>query len=65
MLSEVSQNYFPSTTHQVINPQTKDNNVSRFSMPLFLHPEGRTVLSKGYTAEKFLDERLKEIGLKD
>ena len=65
MLSEVSGNYFPSTTHQVTNPNSKKTNVSRFSMPLFLHPKKSTVLSERYTAEKFLEERLKEIGLKD
>ena len=34
-------------------------------MPLFLHPRDDIILSKRYTARKYLDERLKEIGLKD
>jgi len=64
MLQEASSGYFPSTTHQVINPSKKDKNKSRYSMPLFLHPNKETILSKRYSAEEYLNERLKEIGLK-
>ena len=63
MLQECSKGYYPSTQHQVINPP-KNNNVSRFSIPLFLHPRDDVILSKKYTAESYLLERLKEIGLK-
>ena len=65
MLQEASQGYFPSTTHQVINPDDQIDNKSRFSMPLFLHPRDEVVLSKKYTAKEYLDERLREIGLKE
>lgn len=64
MLREVSQGYFPSTTHKVINPRKVDSNKSRYSMPLFLHPKSTVRLSEKYIAEKYLNERLKEIGLK-
>ena len=63
MLSMASNNYYPSTTHRVINPQ-KSKNVSRYSMPLFLHPKDSVVLNETHTARSYLDERLKEIGLK-
>jgi hypothetical protein len=33
-------------------------------MPLFLHPRPEVVLRPGMTAEEFLTERLREIGLK-
>mgnify|MGYP001383295916 FL=1 len=65
MLQEISGGYFPSTTHRVVNPSNNIKNKSRFSMPLFLHPRDDIILSKRYTARKYLDERLKEIGLKD
>ena len=65
MLQEASNGYFPSTTHQVINPDNHIDNKSRFSMPLFLHPRDEVVLSKKYTAKEYLDERLREIGLKE
>jgi hypothetical protein len=35
--------------------------VSRYSMPLFLHPDPDTVLSDRYTAREYLAQRLKEI----
>ena len=63
MLRECSNNYFPSTIHRVINPKT-NNNVSRFSIPLFLHPRRDVILSNRYTAQSYLSKRLKEIGLK-
>jgi len=62
MLQECSNAYFPSTTHRVINP--KLNNNSRFSMPFFLHPRDEVILSKKHTAKTYLDERLKELGLR-
>ena len=57
-----SKGYFPSTTHRVINPSA--HNVSRYSMPFFVHARDEVVLSKEYTAKSYLEERLKEIGLK-
>ena len=63
MLKECSNGYFPSTIHRVINPKNSKN-ISRFSIPLFLHPRPEVVLSKRYTADSYLLKRLKEIGLK-
>ena len=63
MLNMASDNYYPSTTHRVINPDPHLN-VSRYSMPLFLHPRDEVVLNKNYTAGTYLQERLEEIGLK-
>ncbi len=65
MLKEASGGYYPSTTHRVVNPVKKSNNNSRYSMPLFLHPRNDVILSDDYTAGEYLDERLKEIGLKN
>ena len=64
MLKEVSRGYYPSTTHRVVNPSSEINNDSRYSMPLFLHPRDEVRLSKNYTANTYLKERLLEIGLK-
>ena len=63
MLQECSGNYFPSTLHKVVNPK-KTNNVSRFSIPLFIHPRNDVILSDRYTAGSYLLERLQDIGLK-
>lgn len=62
MLQEASGGYYKSTTHRVVNPDGP--NESRYSMPLFIHPHPKTVLSAKYTAESYLDERLRELGLK-
>ena len=63
MLSLATNGYFPSTTHRVINPDDKLN-LSRYSMPMFLHPHPDVKLRQDFTAEAFLQERLREIGLK-
>ena len=63
MLQECSNGYYPSTTHRVMNPSS-DSNSSRYSMPLFLHPRDEVPLSKKHTAKSYLDERLKQLGLK-
>ena len=64
MLQMCSNNYFPSTTHRVINPKNKKMRLPRMSMPLFLHPNDNVALSKKHTAASYLLERLQEIGLK-
>lgn len=64
MLQMCSNNYFPSTTHRVINPKNDKMGVARMSMPLFLHPNDDVVLSEEHTAGSYLFERLQEIGLK-
>lgn len=63
MLDIASNGYFPSTTHRVVNPQNTANG-SRFSMPLFLHPRPDASLDGKRTANDYLQERLREIGLK-
>ncbi|NNF16642.1 MAG: isopenicillin N synthase family oxygenase [Gammaproteobacteria bacterium] len=61
MLQEASRGYFPSTSHRVINPAQATHNRSRISMPLFLHPHPQVVLSKRYTANSYLTERMQEL----
>ena len=61
----IRDSYYPSTTHRVVNPENHIANDSRYSMPLFLHPRNEVVLSDKYTAGKYLEERLQEIGLKN
>lgn len=63
MLQEASGHYFPSTTHRVINPEGTDMQRARISLPLFLHPNPDVVLSERYTADSYLTERLKELGV--
>ncbi len=63
MLALATDNYFPSTTHRVVNPDMQSNR-SRYSMPMFLHPRPDVELKRGFSADQFLQERLKQIGLK-
>ena len=56
--------YFPSTIHRVMNPKESNKHNARLSMPVFIHPSDKIVLSEKYTAKSYLEERLKEIGLK-
>lgn len=62
MLNLASGGYYPSTPHRVINPPSGEN-ISRFSMPLFLHPNSDVRLSENHTADSYLLERLRELGL--
>lgn len=74
MLQRLTNGVIPSTTHRVVNPDGAEN-VSRYSMPFFMHPTLATPLNvldscqgegKRYediTAGEFLHERLKAIGL--
>lgn len=78
MLQRLTNNRLKSTTHRVVNPPRDMMKSSRFSVPFFLHPRSNMDLSclescidernpKGYediTAGEYLDERLREIGLK-
>ena len=63
MLQEASNGYFPSTSHRVINPEGTDKSKSRISLPLFLHPNPEVVLSERHTADSYLMERLRELGV--
>jgi len=78
MLQRLTNNKLRSTTHRVVNPDRKFWHTSRFSIPFFLHPKGRMSLKcldscidqdhpqayEDATAGEYLDERLREIGLK-
>lgn len=63
MLELASGGYYPSTTHRVVNPPAA-RNVARYSMPMFLHPRPEVRLTPEVTADAYLTERLREIGLK-
>lgn len=63
MLQEASGHYYPSTTHRVVNPEGSDQTKARISLPLFLHPKPEVVLSERYTADSYLKERLRELGV--
>lgn len=63
MLQRCTQNYYQSTTHRVVNPGDTIENDSRYSMPLFLHPRPDVLLTKECTAQDYLHERLREIGI--
>lgn len=73
MLARICNDTVPATTHRVVNPSGP--NVSRYSMPFFMHPRADAVLAcldrcKGsgakypdIIADDLLKQRLKEIGL--
>ena len=61
MLQEASGGYFPSTTHRVVNPEGADKTIGRISLPLFCHPNPDVILSDRYTADSYLQERLREL----
>ena len=64
MLSECTQGYYKATTHRVVNPEGDLADKSRLSIPLFLHPREDVKLSEKYTSGEYLEERLKDLGLK-
>ena len=73
MLARMTNDVIPATTHRVVNPSVE--NVSRYSMPFFMHPDADVVLSclpscigagakyPDIRAGTFLEQRLTEIGL--
>jgi isopenicillin N synthase-like dioxygenase len=73
MLARMTNDVIPATTHRVVRPS--DGNVSRYSMPFFMHPNSDVVLSclpscrgagarySDITAGEFLEKRLREIGV--
>jgi isopenicillin N synthase-like dioxygenase len=73
MLARMTNEVIPATTHRVVNP--KGPNVSRYSIPFFMHPSSDVSLKclpsclgdgakyPEITAGAFLAQRLKEIGL--
>ena len=78
MLQRLTNNRLRSTTHRVVNPPRELWGTSRYSIPFFLHPKSSMSLAcldscmdakhpKAYedaTAGEYLEERLREIGLK-
>jgi len=62
MLQVATDNHLLSTTHRVVNPLISTE--SRYSMPMFLHARSDVIISEKHTAGSYLQERLKEIGLK-
>ncbi|WP_026904500.1 isopenicillin N synthase family dioxygenase [Pedobacter glucosidilyticus] len=78
MLQRLTNNKLKSTTHRVVNPPRELMKSSRYSVPFFLHPKSGMDLTcltscideenpRAYTdmtAGEYLDERLREIGLK-
>ena len=78
MLQRLTNNKLCSTTHRVVNPARQFWHTSRFSIPFFLHPktsmslrcldncidDRHPKLYEDITAGEYLDERLREIGLK-
>ncbi|MEJ6981836.1 2-oxoglutarate and iron-dependent oxygenase domain-containing protein [Pedobacter sp. P351] len=78
MLQRLTNNKLKSTTHRVVNPPKELMKTSRYSVPFFLHPKSSMDLTslescidkqcpKAYpdiTAGEYLNERLREIGLK-
>jgi isopenicillin N synthase-like dioxygenase len=78
MLERLTNNRMPSTIHRVINPPPERRHIARYSMPFFLHLasdfEIRTLpgcvdathpdlYPEPITADAFLTQRLREIGL--
>lgn len=78
MLDRLTNHKLKSTIHRVVNPPREKMGSSRYSIPFFMHPRGGMDLTclgncvdaehpKMYvnmTAGEFLDERLRELGLK-
>ncbi len=64
MLETATSGFYRSTLHQVVNPSDEKRHLSRYSIPLFLHPRPDVHLTKDKTAGEFLDERLRALGVK-
>ena len=78
MLQRLTNNKLRSTTHRVVNPPRESWGTARYSIPFFLHPVGnmkldclpncvsaeRPLAYEPITADAYLNERLREIGLK-
>jgi isopenicillin N synthase-like dioxygenase len=78
MLDRLTNHKLKSTIHRVVNPPREKMGTSRYSIPFFMHPRADMDLSclescvtpehpklyTNMTAGEFLDERLRELGLK-
>ena len=79
MLARLTNNKLCSSIHRVINPPKELWGTSRFSIPFFMHPRSEMSLNclesciseqnpknyKDTTAGALLDERIRELGLKN
>jgi len=78
MMSRLTNNKLHSSIHQVVNPPKSEWKKPRFSIPFFMHPrsemslnclpscysETKPKLYTDITAGDFLEERIRELGLK-
>jgi len=78
MLARLTNDTLKSTIHRVVNPPRELLGTPRYSVPFFMHPRAEMDLTclpscvsedqpkkyKDMTAGQFLEERLREIGLK-
>ncbi|HEY9008559.1 MAG TPA: 2-oxoglutarate and iron-dependent oxygenase domain-containing protein [Ohtaekwangia sp.] len=78
MLERLTNKKLKSTIHRVVNPPRHLMNTPRYSIPFFMHPRSEMSLAalkdcvtaetpkqwEDITAGEFLDQRLREIGLK-
>lgn len=78
MLERLTNKKLKSTIHRVVNPPRALMNTPRYSIPFFMHPRSEMSLAalsgcvdaehpkvwEDITAGEFLDQRLREIGLK-
>src|SRR5688572_12748243 len=78
MLERLTNKKLKSTIHRVVNPPKNLMNTPRYSIPFFMHPRSEMSLAalpscvtqtepkilEDITAGEFLDQRLREIGLK-
>lgn len=78
MLDRLTNHKLKSTIHRVVNPPREKMGTSRYSIPFFMHPRADMDLTSldtcvnaenpklyvDMTSGEFLDERLRELGLK-
>ncbi|MCR9015109.1 isopenicillin N synthase family dioxygenase [Aquiflexum gelatinilyticum] len=78
MLERLTNKKLKSTIHRVVNPPREMMHTSRYSIPFFMHPRSEMDLTclescvdvdhpkqfENATAGEFLEERLRELGLK-
>jgi isopenicillin N synthase-like dioxygenase len=78
MLERLTNKKLKSTIHRVVNPPREKMNFSRYSIPFFMHPRSEMDLTclencitgdstkqfEDITAGEFLEQRLRELGLK-
>ncbi len=78
MLERLTNKKLKSTIHRVVNPPREKMHTSRYSIPFFMHPRSKMDLTclescvdsdhpkqfEDTTAGEFLEERLRELGLR-